>query len=40
MIPIIELAGLFIICGACFAAGMYFATQVGEWIDRRIKKRK
>ena len=25
---------------ACFAAGMYFTSQLGDWIDRRIKKRQ
>tara|TARA_R100000234_G_C4995873_1_gene177902 strand:+ start:1397 stop:1519 length:123 start_codon:yes stop_codon:yes gene_type:complete len=40
MINLLEMAGMFIICGACFAAGMYFTTQVSSWIDKRINKRK
>jgi hypothetical protein len=25
--------------GACFAGGMYFTTQISEWIDKRITKK-
>ena len=37
MINVLELAGVMILCGACFAMGMYFTTQVGDWIKRRTK---
>jgi|TARA_R100000005_G_C4930775_1_gene159875 hypothetical protein len=39
MINILELAGIMIICGACFAMGMYFSTQVGNWINKNINKK-
>ena len=39
MINVLELGGMFIMCGACFAAGMYFTTQVGNWINKNIKKK-
>jgi len=37
MINVLELAGIMILCGAFFAMGMYFTTQVGDWIKRRTK---
>jgi hypothetical protein len=37
MINVLELAGVMILCGACFAMGMYFTTQIGGWIKRRTK---
>lgn len=36
---ILEIAAIMILCGGCFAMGMYFTTQVGDWINRRIKKK-
>jgi len=39
MTNILELAGIMIICGACFAMGMYFSTQVGNWINKNINKK-
>tara|TARA_R110002020_G_scaffold336171_1_gene551319 strand:+ start:225 stop:347 length:123 start_codon:yes stop_codon:yes gene_type:complete len=40
MVNILELGGLFIIGGACFAAGMYFTIMVGDWINKNIRKKK
>jgi hypothetical protein len=40
MINLLEIAGIMILCGACFAMGMYFTTQVGDWIKRRTKNEK
>tara|TARA_R110002020_G_scaffold137016_1_gene305687 strand:- start:3357 stop:3476 length:120 start_codon:yes stop_codon:yes gene_type:complete len=39
MINLLEIGVLFIFGGACFALGMYVATQIGCWIDRQIKKK-
>tara|TARA_R110002050_G_scaffold240928_1_gene377304 strand:+ start:127 stop:246 length:120 start_codon:yes stop_codon:yes gene_type:complete len=39
MINLLEIGVLFIFGGACFALGMYVATQIGYWIDRQIKKK-
>lgn len=38
MTNLLELAGIMIVCGACFAMGMYFTTQVGNWINKKIDK--
>ena len=35
-----ETIAIIIFGGACFASGMYFTTQVGEFIDKRITKGK
>ena len=40
MINLLEIAGIMILCGACFAMGMYFTTQVGDWIKKNIKNEK
>jgi hypothetical protein len=39
MTNILEIAGIMIICGACFAMGMYFTTQVQCWINKKINKK-
>jgi|TARA_R110002020_G_scaffold29814_13_gene94226 hypothetical protein len=39
MTNILELGVLFIFGGMCFAAGIYLATQLGDWINRQIKKK-
>ena len=39
MTNILELGALFIFGGACFALGIYVATQLGSWIERQIKKK-
>tara|TARA_R100000781_G_scaffold93683_1_gene58228 strand:+ start:160 stop:276 length:117 start_codon:yes stop_codon:yes gene_type:complete len=38
MINLLELGALFIFGGACFALGIYAATQLGTWINKQIKK--
>ena len=38
IVNILEWAGVFIILGASFAAGMYITTQIGSWIDKNTKK--
>ena len=40
MINVLELGVFFIFGGACFALGMYFTTQVGNWINKQINKKK
>ena len=35
-----EAIAIIIFGGACFASGMYFTTQVSEFIDKRITKGK
>ena len=36
----LELAGIFILMGSCFALGMYFTTQISNWINKNIKNNK
>tara|TARA_Y100000592_G_C5235979_1_gene206079 strand:+ start:411 stop:530 length:120 start_codon:yes stop_codon:yes gene_type:complete len=38
IINILEWAGVFMLMGASFALGMYVTTQIGDWINRQIKK--
>ena len=38
IINILEWSGIFMLMGGSFAAGMYVATQIGEWINKQIKK--
>ena len=37
MINLLTLAGVCIFGGACFALGMYVASQIGDWINKQIK---
>ena len=40
MINLLTLAGVCIFGGACFALGMYVASQIGDWINKQIKNGK
>jgi hypothetical protein len=35
-----ETIAIIVYGGVCFAAGMYVNSQIGDWIDSRIKKGK
>jgi len=39
MVNVLEIGVLFIFGGMCFAAGMYLATQMGDWIKKNINKK-
>ena len=37
---ILTIGAFFIFGGACFAFGMYIASQIGHWIDKNTKSDK